>query len=32
MMPLYGFNFAPGHTHVELQADDKVGFASDMIF
>jgi hypothetical protein len=32
MMPVYGFSFAPDHTRVELQANDKVGFASDMIF
>ncbi len=32
VLPLYGFSFAPGCMRVEFQADDKVSFASDLVF
>ena len=31
-MPLYHFSFAPDCTRVEFQVDDKVSFASDLVF
>ena len=31
MFPMYGCPFAPGLSHVDLQADDKASFASGLV-
>lgn len=32
MFPMYGCPFVPGVSHITLQADDKVSFASDLVW